>query len=130
AALRAEHSAPDTARTYVLHVEAVDSAGNRSTATADVTVPVEADTEGPVFVSASASPDTLQPPDRKMIPVSVSVEVTDNRDPAPSVRIYAVTANEPIGPDDAVITAPLGVSLRADRDARGAGRVYTIAIAA
>ncbi|HJQ40088.1 MAG TPA: hypothetical protein VKB93_23325, partial [Thermoanaerobaculia bacterium] len=51
-------------------------------------------------------------------------------DPAPLVRIFAVTANENILPTDYEITGLLTVKLRADRDGNGSGRVYTIHVEA
>jgi len=56
--------------------------------------------------------------------------VIDNADTTPFVNIFAVTANEPIAPSDWNVTAPLTVQLRAERDPRGEGCVYTIHVEA
>src|SRR5215813_8708454 len=99
------------------------------------------DTVPPVIASTSASPDTLWPPNHKLVPISITVSASDNCDPSPSCRIVSVTANEPVlGPGsgntepDWVIADPgpkvspavLGVELRAERAGGGSGRVYRI----
>jgi photosystem II stability/assembly factor-like uncharacterized protein len=75
-----------------------------------------------------ASPAVLWPPNHKMVPVTVSA-------PA-GWAILSVTSNEPesglgsgdLAPDSQ-ITGRLTVNLRAERDGRGTGRIYTITLA-
>lgn len=108
---------------------ASDSRGNDATASLTITVvdaPPPADSEAPVFVSISATPNVLQPPNGKLVDVTLTAEVTDNIDPAPLVRIFDVTANENIGSDDRAFAGTLGVALRASRNPQGTGRIYTI----
>jgi len=124
--------APPSGSTFPLGVTTVtcsasDAAGNDASAQFDVTV---IDADPPVIHSIVATPNTIWPPNKKLTAVTVTVDVDDNVDPAPLVRIFAVTCNEPIAAGDAVITGPLTVNLRADRDAHGTGRVYTIFIEA
>jgi len=95
----------------------------------------------PVVDSIVASPDTLWPPNHKLVPVSITVSATDNCHPSPNCRIVSVTANEPaLGPGsgntdpDWIVSEPgpkvspamLGVELRAERAGGGTGRVYRI----
>jgi predicted extracellular nuclease len=82
---------------------------------------------------ATASPDLLWPPNHKY--VTVNVVVSDDRDPAPSFELLAVTSNEPDdAPGDAdgktkndiVIVDDDTFRLRAERSEDGSGRVYKI----
>jgi hypothetical protein len=111
---------------------ATDLSGNISSC--DSTVTVE-DTTPPTINSVSATPNVLQPPNRQMIPVVVSVDADDICDPAPFSRIVSVTSNEPVADGrrygkttpDWVITGNLTVLLRAEHyGTRPRGRVYTI----
>jgi len=91
------------------------------------------DTTPPTIHSVSASPDTLWPPNHKMVEVTVTVDAEDICDPSPVCQIVDVTSNEPInGPGDGntepdwEITGGLTVKLRAERAGGGTGRVYTV----
>jgi hypothetical protein len=83
------------------------------------------DADPPVFVSLTASPDTIWPPNNKMVAVTLTAVVEDNVDPLPAVQIVDVTANETIT-GDFTITGALTLNLRAERDGNGSGRVYTV----
>jgi hypothetical protein len=88
------------------------------------------DHEPPAISSVAASPASLWPPNNKMVPVTISVTVTDAVDPAPSSKIDSVTSSA--GPGDPKnpnweITGDLTVNLRADKDG-GDGRTYTITV--
>jgi hypothetical protein len=100
----------------------------------DVVVEV-VDTTPPEIRSARATPDRLWPPNHKMTPSVVTVDVHDVCDAAPACRIVSVTSSEPAngtGDGDAspdwTITGALTVDLRAERAGPGPGRVYTIVI--
>jgi hypothetical protein len=113
---------------------ATDTAGNVSTCSSSVHV---VDSTPPVITAVAASPDTLWPPDHRMVPVSLSVSVTDVCDPAVTAtcHVTGVTSNEPIagpggghGPPDWEITGALTVNLRAERAGGGSGRVYRLTV--
>jgi hypothetical protein len=113
-------------RTYTLSVKCSDSARNQSFAAVAVVVP--ADKTAPVISSVVATPNVIWPPNGKMVPVSVSVRATDNVDAAPQCSITSITANA--GPaSDAVITGALTGQVRADKQADGSARIYTLKIA-
>jgi hypothetical protein len=85
------------------------------------------DSAPPVIDSASPSPDSLWPPNHKMVAVTIAAAVTDAVDAAPVTRIVSVTSNEG-GSADWQITGPLSLNLRATRLGEGSGRIYTITI--
>jgi hypothetical protein len=117
--------------TTVVTCSASDTRGNAAGGSFQVTVnPPNTDTEAPTIVSITASPDSLQSPNGKMIDVTLTVEVIDNLDPMPFLNIFDVTANETTTSGDVERTGPLTVKLRAERDPRGEGRVYTIHVEA
>lgn len=106
---------------------ASDSRGNTSS---DVFVVTVVDTTPPTITSVTASPATLWPPNKQMVPVTITANVFDAGDSSPLVQIYDVLANEPITAADWQITGPLTLNLRADRLGNGNGRTYTIFIEA
>jgi hypothetical protein len=109
-----------------------DGSGNTTTAQTTVTV---VDTTPPTINDAIATPASLWSPNHKLVPVTVTVDVVDICDAAPSCQIVAVASNEPInGPGDGN-TAPdwqvvddLLVKLRAERSGPGGGRIYTLTV--
>ena len=104
---------------------ASDAHGN--TAQGSFTVTVAGDTAAPVIQSVTPSVTSLWPPNKSMIPVSISVHVSDNLDAAPACHVSSVTSSEGSSADWQ-ITGPLTVSLRADRNGNGNGRTYTITV--
>ena len=82
----------------------------------------------PKISALTATPDVLWPPNGKIVPVALSVTVTDDSDPAPACQISSVTSNEPLEASDVSLTAPLSLSLRADRNGLGVGRIYSITV--
>jgi hypothetical protein len=111
---------------------------HNNTATGAFTVTVR-DTRPPTIVKITASPNNLWPPNHKLVPVTIDVIAIDLVDPAPVSRIVSVSSNQPEnGKDDDdsseedtsqdwVITGPLKLQLRAERDG-DSNRVYTITI--
>jgi len=62
-----------------------------------------------------------------MVPVSLTVQATDNSDPAPVCQITNVTSNEAVE-NAREITSLLTLDLRAQRFGIATGRTYTITI--
>jgi hypothetical protein len=97
--------------------------------------PIEKQDTTPPSLTITAIPNVLWPPNNKLVPIAVTVSVTDDYDRQPVVRLESITANEALGSDD-VADAKLGIddrsfSLRAKRAGSNApGRVYTITYSA
>ena len=113
---------------------ATDASGNAAKFMANVTV---VDTRGPCIMNLVAVPNVLDKPDHKMVPITLTANVTDICDVAPSYKIISVCSNEPVnglgdgdtGPDWE-ITGKMTVNLRAERSGKGTGRIYTIKLSA
>jgi hypothetical protein len=110
---------------------AEDDIGAVSTARTTITPQRQiVDTTPPRITTVTTNPNTLWPPNHKMVPVSVAVSASDNCDRAPVCKITAVSSNESVDGDrtapDWEITGNLTVNLRAERSGTGTGRVYTI----
>jgi hypothetical protein len=84
----------------------------------------------PKIANIAAMPQALWPPNNRMIPVSLSLDATDDWDPSPSVRIIQVTSNgsQNTSASDWEITGPMTVNLRATPPARGQARSYTVVV--
>ena len=57
---------------------------------------IKRDATPPNIASVSVDPGVLWPPDRKMRPVAVVVDVSDVFDASPSCKIVSVNSNEPV----------------------------------
>jgi hypothetical protein len=92
------------------------------------------DQQPPTIGTVTANPNTLWPPNHKMVPVTVVASVSDNCDSAPVCQITAVSSNEPVNGGDGdtapdwELTGDLTVDLRAERAGSGNGRVYTLTV--
>lgn len=111
---------------------ATDSLGAEDSCPAVVTV---VDVTPAVIDSISVTPDKLWPPNHKMVPVTVSVTVSDNCDPDPVCRITSISVDEDDNgkgdgntDDDWIITGDLTAELRAERSGRHDGREYEITV--
>lgn len=82
----------------------------------------------PTITSVMAMPNVLWPANNNMVPVSVTVDVSDNSDSAPVCQITDVTSNEVAAESAWQITDLLTVDLRAQRFGMAAGRIYTITV--
>lgn len=92
------------------------------------------DTTPPTF-TVSLSPTTIWPPNRKLVPITATITVKDDYDPAPEVQLVSITANEPLDLSDAkdvqLGTADRQFMLKAERkEDNKAGRIYTVTYSA
>jgi hypothetical protein len=110
---------------YEVTLTVRDSRGATATDTVVVTV---VDRTPPVISSASATPSVLSSPNNHFVPVTISVSASDGCGGPVTCRITSVTSNEPVDGVDWVITGDLTLNVRASRDKRGTGRVYTITV--
>jgi len=94
------------------------------------------DTTAPTL-ALSVSPAVLWPPNHKLVPITVSVDVSDVCDSNPTLRLVSITSNEgdlangsghasPDIQDAAFGTDDRQFLLRAERSGGGSGRIYTI----
>ncbi len=116
------HSLPDT---YCLDPTDPNCAGGGRVACGIIEAAAVAP---PTILALTATPNVLWPVNRKLVPVAIGVTVSDDTDPAPFCGITGVTSNEPLIASDSVITGPLSVNLRAERNATGTGRIYSITV--
>jgi len=81
----------------------------------------------PVISGASASPDSLWPPNHKFVEVTIDYSVTN---PCPGSCVLTVASNEPSsdGTPEWIVVDAHHVQLQADRLGNGSGRIYTITI--
>ena len=116
---------PGTVGVYSL-IYTVSDGYNTTQVTRTVNV---VDTTDPDITAISASPHVLWPPNGQMVPVLVTVTVSDAAGP-PVCRVTGVSSDEPAfgRSPDWRITGDLTLLLRAERSGRGDGRTYTIAL--
>lgn len=79
-------------------------------------------------VVVTASPDMLWPPDHKMVPVTITVTISDGSSFTAQIVAVASSENDPDDhtTPDWVITGPLTVDLRAEKSAKAKARSYAI----
>ena len=104
---------------------ATDSHGNVGHGSFLVTV---ADRIAPTL-SVSGVPATLSPVNKKLVTIVPVIAVSDVYDPSPLVAVV-VTCNEALVAGNVVVHSATNIELRATRDAKGTGRIYTLTFTA
>lgn len=85
----------------------------------------------PPILSVTLSPNTLWPPNDKLVSITANITAKDDYDPAPEIKLESITASEMLGASD-IQDAQLGTddrqfSLAAKRAGNNlAGRIYTV----
>lgn len=101
----------------------------------DNTVVDDVDTIPPM-VSVTLTPNTLWPPNRKMVPIEASISVIDNSELTPDVKLVSITSNEQIDFNSDLSGVALGTDdrsfyVRSERKGKQKqGRVYTVTYSA
>ena len=92
---------------------------------------VPIDTTPPVL-TVSLSPDTLWPPNGKLVPITATITVKDDYDPSPEIHPESITANEPFDEDEDIQDIDdQHFGLAAKRlGTNQAGRIYTVTYSA
>lgn len=89
----------------------------------------------PPTLTVSLSPSIIWPPNRKLVPITATITVKDDYDPAPEIQLVSITANEPLDRSDATDVRP-GIDdrqfqLKAERkEENKVGRIYTVTYSA
>ena len=111
------------------------SDGKSSPVSCSTTIIVQ-DSTRPTIQSLVATPNVLSPPDHRLVSVSLQASAHDNCGPV-TCKIKSVKSNEPIRglghgdtSPDWIITGDLTLKLRAERSAKGLGRIYTVTVEA
>ena len=85
-----------------------------------------ADVTAPVIAWVRASPDTLWAPNNQMVPVTLTVNASDDSGVAPTCALVGLSSSDP-RPGDMVMTGPMGAALRASKSS-GRERLYTLTV--
>jgi len=89
----------------------------------------------PPTLSIVATPAVLWPPNHKLVRVIIRVNVSDDADPSPGVKLVSITCNDACNPAEDIQRADQATDdrefdLRAERTGGGSSRAYTITYSA
>jgi hypothetical protein len=97
--------------------------------------PMQLIDQTPPTLSVTLSPNTLWPPNDKLVPITAAITVKDDYDPEPEIKLESISASETLADGD-IQDAQLGTddrsfSLAAKRAGNNmAGRIYTVTFSA
>ncbi len=91
--------------------------------------------QAPPSLAATAAPSQLWPPNGRLVPVTATIDVRDETDPNPKVKLVSITCDDGCNPVQDISGAAFGTDdrafrLRAKRTGGGSGRTYTITYSA
>jgi hypothetical protein len=116
---------------YTITYTGKDASGNTTVVTRTVKV---VDITPPVISSVTATPNSLWPPNHKLVAVTVGVNASDNCGSVTSAIVGVTSSEADNGIGDGNTTNDiqningLSVDLRAERSGNGGGRIYTIKV--
>jgi len=90
----------------------------------------------PPRLTVSATPASLWPPSHKLVPITVTVQASDDTGPHPTVKLVSITCDDACDPALDIVGAEYGTDdrqfdLRSERKGTSAsGRTYTITYSA
>jgi hypothetical protein len=90
----------------------------------------------PPVLAVAASPGSLWPPNHKLTPIAVNVQVSEDHDSSPAVKLVSITCDDACDPALDIVGATYGTDdrqfdLRSERKGTStAGRTYTITYSA
>lgn len=136
----------DKADTNYLTAHAFIRFSNKPQYPTTLTIPIERLDTTPPSLTLSLSPNTLWPPNDKLVPVAATITVKDDYDPTPEIKLESITANETLEAED-IRDASFGTDdrnfkLRAERKDKDddhkkqagvikpLGRIYTVTYSA
>jgi hypothetical protein len=128
AVVLAQDPEPGTELSVGVHsvtVTATDPSGNQGVCVVQLEV---VDTQVPAIAELLATPESISPPNDKMVQVCIDVLASDNCDPNPMARLVAVLKDGDVAGADAVVTGPLCAQLRAVPAKKNTVTVYTLVV--
>jgi hypothetical protein len=89
----------------------------------------------PPTVAVVLSPSSVWPPNQKLVPITASIQVSDEADPSPRVKLESIVCDDGCAPPRDIAGAALGTddrefAVRAERRGTGAGRTYKVTYSA
>jgi hypothetical protein len=96
----------------------------------ELTIPIDKGDTTPPVLSVTLAPNTLPRNDR-LVPITATITVKDDYDPAPEIKLESITPSEPAKPGD-IRDANLGADDRqfmlkaGSKGKNKTGRIYTV----